>query len=177
MGAITERSFPLPRAGNAALAILFVLDAAMIGAAAWIILQPGEPFHVQRIIGLGALMAMSALFSWIMLGLLRSRVVIKPEGLMIDVPLYRRTEAWKVLKLEEAEILRDPLPDTWKLKWRTNGIGLPGYMVGWFTTRTGEKVFAARTGNPVVRIPTTGRHHLLLSVDDPQAFVDALHGL
>lgn len=169
----TERSFALPRAGNGALIILLVLDATMVLLAGWIFLQ-AEPSAPQLWVALVILLSLSALFSWLMIGQLRSRIVFKEQGLLIEVPLYRRTEQWKTLKLEDAEIIQDPLPDTWKLKWRMNGIGLPGYMVGWFSTRTGERVFAAMTKAPVVRIPTTGRHHLLLSVDDPEGFLSAL---
>lgn len=169
----TERSFALPRAGNGALLILLVLDATMFALAAWFFLQ-AEPSGPALWIALVILLSLSGLFTWLMIGQLRSRVVVRADGLLIDVPLYRRTEAWKGLKVEEAEIIQDPLPDTWKLKWRMNGIGLPGYMVGWFSTRTGERVFAAMTKAPIVRIPTTGRHHLLLSVDDPEGFLKAL---
>ena len=163
----------MPRAGNGALIILLVLDAGLFLGVGWTFLN-AEAIGAELVIGLAVLLPLSALFSWIMVGLLRSRVVIKSEGLLIDVPIYRRTIEWKTLKVDLAERLDDPLPDAWKLKWRTNGIGLPGYMVGWFSTRTGEKVFAAMTSKPVVHIPTTGRHHLILSVDDPDAFLSAL---
>jgi len=62
-------------------------------------------------------------------------------------------------------------------KWRTNGIGMPGVSLGWFTSNQ-SRIFAAVTDQEnVVIIPTTAGYTILASPDHPQAFVDTIRAL
>jgi len=65
-----------------------------------------------------------------------------------------------------------------RLRWRKNGIGLPGMQLGWYTTSTGKPVFAATAGlRGRVLIPTRGTHDILVSCPDPDQVVNALKAL
>lgn len=65
-----------------------------------------------------------------------------------------------------------------RLRWRKNGIGLPGMQLGWFTTSSGKPVFAATAGlKGRVLIPTRGAHDILVSCLDPDRVVNAVQRL
>ena len=55
------------------------------------------------------------------------------------------------------------------------GTGLPGYLAGWFKLQNGEKALLYVTyTSSVVRIPTRNGYQVLLSVQDPHRFLEAL---
>lgn len=58
---------------------------------------------------------------------------------------------------------------------RSNGVGFPGYKADWFKLRNGRKglLFVTDTDR-IVHIPTQHEYDLLLSVDAPDRFLDAL---
>ena len=58
-------------------------------------------------------------------------------------------------------------------KRRTLGTGLPGYASGWFRLRNGEKALVYLTRHhEVVYLPTQEGYSLLLSLDDPDRFIE-----
>ena len=62
--------------------------------------------------------------------------------------------------------------------WRTMGTGLPGYSSGWFRLRNGERALVYLTDRSrVVYIPTDAGYSLVLSPDDPDAFLAAIRAL
>ena len=61
-------------------------------------------------------------------------------------------------------------------KIRTNGIGLPGYNSGWFKLKNGEKALLFVTEpQKVIYLPTTDGYSLLLSVQEPERFLQSLN--
>jgi len=91
------------------------------------------------------------------------------------VPLYSRLVPAASLQRHNSHLI--DLSADWRLAldWRTRGIGLPGYNVGWFRLGNGDKAFAAVTDpHRVVFISTDLGFSVLLSVVDPQAFIDSL---
>jgi len=58
---------------------------------------------------------------------------------------------------------------------RTNGIGMPGLLLGWFDISGGGRAFVAITdADKVVRIPTQDGYTIFVSPDDPDALVEML---
>ena len=58
---------------------------------------------------------------------------------------------------------------------RTMGTGLPGFASGWFRLSNGEKALVYLTQyREVVYLPTTEGYSLLLSVEDPERFLESL---
>ena len=58
---------------------------------------------------------------------------------------------------------------------RTMGTGMPGYGAGWFRLANGDKALVyLTTPERVVYVPTREGYALLLSVERPEAFLDAL---
>jgi len=61
--------------------------------------------------------------------------------------------------------------------WRSNGIGMPGVSLGWFTSKQ-SKIFAAYAhGEPRVLIPTRAGYVMIVSSDDPQRLVETIRAL
>ena len=59
---------------------------------------------------------------------------------------------------------------------RTNGIGLPDYLAGWFQLNDGRSALLFVTDwSRTIVVPTTAGYDLVLSPDDPDALVTALH--
>lgn len=58
---------------------------------------------------------------------------------------------------------------------RRNGLRLPGYQVGWFTLNNKTRAFVLlTTRNPVVYLPTKKGFSLLLSLKEPETFLEEL---
>jgi len=84
------------------------------------------------------------------------------------VPLER-------LRLDAAEIV--PLSDGSPLypTVRLNGIHIADYRAGWFGLQNGEKAYLVLSSrSQVIHIPTRDGYRLLLSVNHPEALLDAL---
>jgi len=65
----------------------------------------------------------------------------------------------------------------YKPGWRLNGIGMPGFALGWFTSKQ-SKIFAAIANRDnLVVIPTRAGYTILASPDHPQDFVDKIRAL
>lgn len=60
------------------------------------------------------------------------------------------------------------IPD---LKWRSNGIGLPGLAIGWFHSDKGKVFAAVSTRENVVYLPTSLGYDVLVSPENPENFV------
>jgi hypothetical protein len=126
--------------------------------------------------GIGLLMVgILGLFIYIAYSSRNVRFEVSEGGLAIRGGLYGRTVAAESLILDQAQPLDlrgsgDHAPRT-----RTNGIGMPGYLAGWFRLRNREKALLFVTDrSSVVHIPTTEGYSLLLSVADPEVFLGAL---
>ncbi|BAH74000.1 PH domain-containing protein [Solidesulfovibrio magneticus] len=61
------------------------------------------------------------------------------------------------------------------LKWRTNGVGLPGLAAGWYRLTGGEKALVFVTDKArAVYVPTRLGYALVASPADPDGFLNAL---
>jgi len=103
------------------------------------------------------------------------RFEISPEGLTISDRLYGRTISAESLVVEEAKRVDLSGVSEYRLRIRTNGVGLPGYRAGWFRLQSGEKALVFVTDlERVVYVPTREGYSVLLSVVAPEEFLEAL---
>lgn len=103
------------------------------------------------------------------------QVVVSPEGITINGSPYGRTIPAEVLVPKEARTITLDKGSPYRLKIRTNGVGLPGYHTGWFKLQNGDKALAFVTDpERVVYLPTKEGYIVLLSVAEPEAFLEAL---
>lgn len=141
--------FPIIPAGNGPVWILIALALLMIG--------------------------LVAVFSWFVYSSRNTRVEISPDGLAIRGTMYGRLIALGDLDLEGARALDLDRDKDYRFKWRTNGVGLPGYQAGWFKLRGGGKALAFLTDRRrVACVPTRQGYQVMLSVSDPAAFLKSL---
>ena len=103
---------------------------------------------------------------------------VSPAGLRIQGDMYGRLIPLQSLVLNEAAVTNLTTDKEHQAKWRTNGVGLPGYASGWFKLRNGQKGLLFVTDpTHVARIPTTEGYTVMISVSEPAALIDALRQL
>jgi len=104
-----------------------------------------------------------------------TRCEVSPEGLRIAGGLYGRRIPLEALRPDAAKVTDLKKDPACGIKWRTNGIGLPGYNAGWFRLQNGEKALAFVTDQRrVLYLPTREAYSLLLSVENPEGLLAAV---
>ncbi len=105
--------------------------------------------------------------------MLLCRLKITRGHIYVGVFPYRTRVSINSVVLDSVQVLPDG--EHPRLRWRKNGIGLPGMQLGWFTTSRGKPVFAATAGKKGrVLIPTRGDHNLVVSCREPERVVAVL---
>ncbi|HYO15488.1 MAG TPA: PH domain-containing protein [Thermoanaerobaculia bacterium] len=121
------------------------------------------------------LVGLTALFGYTAYASRNTRFTVSVEGLRIQGDLYGRTIPLSELRTGEARALDLEREPQLRPRWRTNGVGLPGYLSGWFRLDNREKALLFVTDRKkVVYIPTTRGYAVLLSVAEPERFLSAL---
>lgn len=168
-----SRAFPIAGAGPAPLILMTLLTAALLGGAVFVATLPAED-PAGRYIGAAVFAGVAVLFGWLTLRQSRSALLVDGEALHVRVPLYGRTIP--LADIDPARIERVDLNERhdYRLKWRTNGVGLPGYRLGWYRSRERGKVLAAVTGDVNVAIPVADEYTVLATVDSVAGVIDAL---
>lgn len=78
--------------------------------------------------------------------------------------------------IDPSSIQVHPKGELPELAYRTNGVGLPGYLAGWFKGRDGARFFVVHGGGPAVSFSTRdGVRHIVGSAD-PARLVSHLGG-
>ena len=153
---------PLITCGVAALVLVIIMMLAGRGpgVAAWI---------VDLVLG-GILVLLASLAY----ASRHVRFEISPAGLAIRGDIYGRRLAFQSLLTGEAKALDLRADPAHRPVLRTNGAGLPGYGSGWFKLANGEQALLFVTDRRVVYLPTRDGYAVLLSVAEPEAFLQAL---
>ncbi|MEM8674324.1 MAG: PH domain-containing protein [Cyanobacteria bacterium P01_G01_bin.67] len=104
-----------------------------------------------------------------------SRVELRSDRLTLVGDLWGRTIPLESIDVSQAMIVNQDQQSEYSLKRRTFGTGLPGYASGWFRLRNGEKALVYLTRNTSnVYLPTSLNYILLLSVEQPERFIETL---
>jgi len=120
------------------------------------------------------LLALLLLFGFFAYASRATRFELSSEGLAIRRTMYGRTIPWSSLNTDDAGVVNLQQAPHLRPRWRSNGIGLPGYQAGWFRLREGRGLLFVTDPTRVVALPTREGYTLLLSVRDPEAFVQAI---
>jgi len=121
------------------------------------------------------MIALLSLSGYIAYSSRNAEFALSPEGLEITGDIYGRAIPAASLVVEQVRAMDLTGESSYALKRRTNGIGLPGYSSGWFKLRNGEKALVFVTDQKrVVCIPTRDGFSVLVSVADPEGFVQTL---
>ena len=103
------------------------------------------------------------------------QIELNQSTLRIRGDIYGRSIPLTALAVEQASVINLDGRSPYQPRWRTNGIGLPGYRSGWFKLKNGEKALLFVTDEKqVVYLPTDEGYSLLMSVKEPETFLQAL---
>lgn len=106
----------------------------------------------------------------------RRRVELAGDVLDVRSTMYRRRVPVAQLRLDQAEVVDLQRDRRYGIRVKTNGYSMPGFYSGHFRLQGGGKGFALVTDRArVLALPVSDGSTLLLSVDRPQALLDALH--
>ncbi len=101
---------------------------------------------------------------------------INEQQMIITGDLYGRTIPLTSLVIDKAKVIKLEKSSPYQPRWRTNGIGLPGYQSGWFKLKNGEKALLFVTEyNQVVYLPTVEGYSLLISVKQPRELLNTIN--
>lgn len=123
----------------------------------------------------GSIIAIAAagLVGFSLLGSELARFEVSPAGLRLRGDLYGRLIPASQLRGDAAEVLDLSADRQRQPSWRTFGTGVPGYQAGWFRLRNGEKALLYVTDTTrVAYVPTAAGYAVMLSVEDPAAFIE-----
>lgn len=120
------------------------------------------------------LTVMTIVAALIFIGSRPPKFEVTAEGLQIRGGLFGRTIPASQLRLDEAKIVDLSASEELRPRWRTMGIGLPGYQAGWFRLRNKEKALVFLNRNRALYVPTTAGYSLLISPADPDALLGAM---
>jgi len=100
---------------------------------------------------------------------------VEPDGLRIHAALYGRYIPWSSVAWDRARLVDRRSEKDLRPTLRTNGIGLPGYLAGWFRLRSGEKALLFLSGKgEAVYLPTTEGFAVMLSAREPRELYGAI---
>ena len=121
------------------------------------------------------LLIVGLFLGWLAFSFGHPSVVLTDEDLRLNAPLYGTTIPNAEIAVNQARIVDLNNEPPLNPRFRTNGIGLPGYRVGWFRLRNGDRALAAITRpKQVLYVPTTRDYSLLLSVAEPEELLQSL---
>ncbi|SMR70261.1 MULTISPECIES: PH domain-containing protein [Stenotrophomonas] len=105
----------------------------------------------------------------------RRRVELADDVLDVRSTLYRRRTPVADLLLDQAEVVDLGRDRRYGIRFKTNGYSMPGFYSGHFRLQGGGKGFALVTDRArTLVIPVRGGSTLLLSLERPQALMEAL---
>jgi hypothetical protein len=101
--------------------------------------------------------------------------IVSPAGLEFKGPYYGQTFDKSKLKLSEARIVNLEEEKDLKPHKRMKGLGMAQLTYGWWKLHNGQKALVAISDmQHAVYIPTTEGFPVIVSPEDPNAFLSAL---
>lgn len=132
------------------------------------------PFVFLLVIAL-LLLALLALLIFAAYSIRNTRFEVDEQGLRIAGGTYGRVIPREQIVSDGAMVINLNTQADLRPRIRTNGIGLPGYSAGWFRLKNREKALLHVTDpTRVVYLPTSQNYSILLSVSNPEEFLQAI---
>ncbi|MCT7941305.1 PH domain-containing protein [Shewanella holmiensis] len=160
---------------------LYSLIGLLVGLVviAGIILMKPMP-NTAKYAAMGILLAVFSIFSVALYQSYTSQLIWDDKSVSLNVPLYAQTLDAEDIDWQGAYIADLTTQTDLKPKWRTNGLGLPGYSLGWFTLQNKRRallsVVGAKDGSQwVMIIPTHKNYLMMISVEQPERALALLH--
>jgi len=137
---------------------------------------PGAPKALYFVVSVCALLlVVVAVLGYLGWSVRHSRVTVGPDAIRLQGDLWGRSISRHLLQLDRARIVDLHRDAGLRPRSRRLGTAMPGYAAGWFGLVNGEKALVyLTTGERIVYVPTTDGYSLLLSVEQPEAFLTAI---
>jgi hypothetical protein len=168
----STRCFAVPAAGKAAIVVLLAVSLLpALAIALHAALERPADSEVQYLVAL--LAALPGVL--LPLAMRRRSVLIDGQQLVVRAAFYTRRLPLADLDLDAARVVDlDEHPDL-RPTLRTNGFSLPGYHAGHYRIGLSQRAFCLLTDRRrVLRLPERDGRLLLLSLERPQALLEAL---
>lgn len=147
-----------------------VLLAILIGLGVFIYLK-NMP-KVSKAVAIGVLLPMVLAFSWMFYKVNDAELIISGDTVTLDVPFYGFSLPRREVELAKVERVDWSQTPELKPDLRANGVGMPGFQLGWFRLANEQKAFVATTSTDnLVLLPTTRNYPLILSLENPEQIV------
>lgn len=167
------QNFPIAPAKPAAtLSLLAIAAGCGLAAMAAVTILQSQPIVAS--LAATTCLGLALLFAWFALAQRWSSISIDDRLIELRVPLYGRSVPLDDIVAGSQAKVTLPSDSKFKLAWRTNGLSVPGYNLGWFRTQGAGTALAALTGAEAVTWSTRSGYAVLLSVADADAFLAAL---
>lgn len=154
-------------------AALFVLAVVGIAVAAALSGAFNEDGAVIALLASIAMVALLVVIVYFVIG--RRRVSLEGGDLVVRAMLLTRRVPLAEIETESARIVDLAADKALRPVLRMWGIGVPGFKAGHFWLRDGRRVFCLLTARDrVLVLPERSGRMLLLSLDRPQALLEAL---
>ncbi|KRG51726.1 PH domain-containing protein [Stenotrophomonas beteli] len=146
-----------------------------VATAPWIEVTLSPPWFRMGGSAAWSLLVIAVIGTGLSVAFFRRRVTF--DGALLDVrsTLYRRRVPVAQLQLDRAEVVDLGRDRRYAIRFKTNGYSMPGFHSGHFRLQGGGKGFALVTDRSrVLALPVRDGSTLLLSLERPQALLDAL---
>ena len=121
------------------------------------------------------LITMVAAFTFVAYSSRNSKIEVMDDHIKVVGDFWGRKIPISRLQVSNIKIINLNYDTQYLPKRRTFGTGLPGYSSGWFRLHNKEKALLYLTKrDSVVYIPTQDNYSLLLSLEDPNNFIEAI---
>lgn len=112
----------------------------------------------------------------------QAKVVVSESSLDFDVPIYSKTVPLRLLDINHAQIIDLTQNSQFKIQFRQNGIGLPGYQLGYFKLEQpyrgiSKAILSVTDSTKVIVLPTKENVIFIFSVDNPHEVLRQLQAL
>lgn len=152
----------------------FVINLIILAVIMLLVWRRSMPALARQVTA-GLLLATVGFFGWMYWQANHAQLVLTATSLKLQLPLYSREIALSDLQPDKAKIINLQTDDTVALSWRTNGVGLPGYSLGWFALQPeGRALVAIADKQQVLMLPTTLGFSVLLSMPQPETLLRQL---
>jgi hypothetical protein len=99
---------------------------------------------------------------------------VGPDRIVLRIPVYGRSIPFDRLIAQSLTRLTIKDPRGYGLKWRTNGLSVPGYQLGWFRTTGEGRVLAAISADDLVAFKTLDDFSIIVSAEDCEGLIAVL---
>lgn len=174
--------FPIIPVDATASTFLVLIAAVPLAISAFIVVSGGGPARyfasqswISLALSVGLPVLVTLLFVYFLYGGHRSSVTITGDALEFIVPVYGRSIPLDTIERAGARVVNMRTDREVWLGLRTNGLGSLGYSLGWFRLVGGGKALVALTDrSSVASLPLNDGTTVLVSLEDPAAFIQAL---